>query len=80
MTTCTNTDVHTRVWTDLVNKETGTTLELEPGASADVDLPEGFEDTYLVPQTPLVPPVAPKGTVTPDTTTTGDNAGPTEES
>lgn len=47
MTICTNTGDSTRHWNDLVDKATERTLELGPGESADVDLPEDFEDAYL---------------------------------
>lgn len=36
-----------RVWPHLVNADTGTTLELDPGESADVDVPDGFADAHL---------------------------------
>lgn len=44
-----NTAVHARVWTHLVNAETGATLELAPGAEAEVDVQDGFTDPYLRP-------------------------------
>jgi len=56
MTTVTNRDVHTRIWGNLTNKDTGTTLELAPGESADVDLPPGFEDLHLQGGVDLPPP------------------------
>lgn len=37
------------VWPTLVNHETGRTLSLSPGEQAEVDTPEDFEDTRLVP-------------------------------
>lgn len=43
----TNTDVQTRVWPAL--SVDGHTLELPPGGSADVDVPDGFTDPYLRP-------------------------------
>lgn len=36
-----------RAWPHLVNAETGATLELAPGESADVDLPAEFADAHL---------------------------------
>jgi hypothetical protein len=55
-----NTDVHTRTWGDLINPTThvtesgvvrraGTTLELEPGERAELELPAHFADPYLQP-------------------------------
>jgi hypothetical protein len=43
----TNTHHLRRTWPHLVNAETGTTLELGPGESADVSLPEKFSDPHL---------------------------------
>jgi len=68
MTTVTNRDVHTRIWGNLTNKDTGTTLELAPGESADVDLPPGFEDLHLqgaVERPPSVPAPAVSLSVSP---------------
>ncbi len=48
----TNADVQERVWPSLVDKGTGRTLSLAPGESAEVDVPEGFSDPYLVPASP----------------------------
>ncbi len=44
-----NSSPQTRIWDHLVNVNTGTTLELAPGQQAEVNVPEGFEDPYLVP-------------------------------
>jgi hypothetical protein len=51
MTTFVNTDVHRRVWTGLVNEETGSTLELEPGEECELSLASADEDfdPYLKP-------------------------------
>lgn len=43
----TNTDVHTRVWPSL--SVDGHTLSLGAGESADIDVPDGFDDPYLKP-------------------------------
>ena len=64
-----NTDVHTRTWNHLSNLETGTTLGLNPGETAETDLPQlydgngdpkGWDDPYLAiidrPDMPSVPP------------------------
>lgn len=48
----TNTDVHARVWTDLLDATTHRTLALAPGESAEVVVPDGFEDPYLLPAKP----------------------------
>jgi hypothetical protein len=45
-----NTDTLTRIWGSLVNNETGATLELRSGESADTTLPKGFTDEYLMVQ------------------------------
>jgi hypothetical protein len=54
MNLCKNTDYQRRIWTTLVNDDTGTTLELGPDESAHVDVPDDFEDPYLkvVPEKP----------------------------
>lgn len=63
--TVTNTSTTKRHWNHLTNKETGTTLELDPGESGEVDdLPDDFEDPYLevtagTPAGPLHPPSQP---------------------
>ena len=44
-----NTDVHTRIWHNLINAETLVTLELAPGEDAEVVVPSDFDDTYLKP-------------------------------
>ncbi len=47
-----NTDSLERVWPNLSNPATGTTLELKPGEVVDLDpknLPEDFEDAFLKP-------------------------------
>lgn len=36
-----------RWWADLVNADSGRTLELDPGESAPVDIPDGFTDPWL---------------------------------
>lgn len=43
-----NVSEHTRTWGRLTDKATGTTLELAPGESAEVDTPDGFADQHLV--------------------------------
>jgi hypothetical protein len=48
MTRVTNTGDEIRHWNQLVNTETGTTLELGPGESADTTLYPDFEDAFLV--------------------------------
>lgn len=52
MTTFRNADYQTRVWPDLTDPDSGRTLELGPGDTVDLDLPEGFEDAHLVPVAP----------------------------
>jgi hypothetical protein len=47
MTRVTNTGEEFRTWISLVNTETGTTLALGPGESAETDIAEGFDDPYL---------------------------------
>lgn len=47
MATVQNTDAAARVWPNLTNQDTGTTLELDPGAEAAVELPPHFTDPYL---------------------------------
>ena len=47
MATVTNTSSSRRHWNHLRNEETGTTLELDPDESAEVELPEGFDDPNL---------------------------------
>lgn len=47
MATVTNVGFTTRHWNQLTNTETGRTLELAPGESAETDLPGGFSDPYL---------------------------------
>lgn len=47
MATVTNTSSTRRHWNDLVDQDTGRTLDLEPGESAEVDLPDGFSDPFL---------------------------------
>jgi hypothetical protein len=47
MARVTNTSEETRYWGALVNAETGTTLELAPGESAECDIPDGLDDPYL---------------------------------
>jgi hypothetical protein len=44
-----NTDFYTRTWTDLVEAASGRTLELAPGARADVAVPDEFADPFLKP-------------------------------
>lgn len=52
-------------WDSLTNADTGTSLELEPGDSAEVDVPEGFDDPWLKPAAfQSSPPEAPEA-VTP---------------
>jgi len=46
MQTVENVSDHRRVWPALQTPE-GTTLELAPGETAEVALPEDFEDPYL---------------------------------
>jgi hypothetical protein len=49
----------TRVWPGILRPD-GSTLELEPGATADLTLPDDFEDTYLKPDIGgWTPPVSP---------------------
>lgn len=48
-----------RVWPHLTNAETGRTLDLAPGADAEVDVPEGFSDGFLEPVPAPVEPVLP---------------------
>lgn len=52
-----NTCADRRRWDNLVNLETGTTLELGPMEEADVLVPPGFDDPWLRPMrvTPLQP-------------------------
>ena len=82
MARVTNTDSNTRHWTSLVNAETGGGLELAPGESAEVDLPNGFEDPFLKTEDDLgdyeppapteeapEPPAAPQGIAFPSVTT-----------
>ena len=62
MTHVTHTGAYPATWLTLVNKETGTTLGLNPGESAEVDLPEGFSDPELKTDDELgdyTPPPAP---------------------
>ena len=42
-----NRDTHTRIWTKISVPATGRTLQLDPGESAELDLPEDYEDPYL---------------------------------
>lgn len=44
-----NTDYQRRTWPFITNKDTGTTLSLEAGGEADVDLDGAPSDPYLVP-------------------------------
>lgn len=44
----------------------GATLELGPGETVDLDLPQDFEDPYLVPATPA--PAAPSSSTSSSTT------------
>ena len=62
-----NTDYQTRVWPDLKGPD-GRTLELGPGQSADVEVPDDFDDPYLKPHAskgsakpPPSPPATPSG-------------------
>lgn len=71
-TSFTNTSATRRVWTRLINADTGTTLELDPGESANVgiavmgsdgavavvDLPPDFAVDHLERTTPRRPVVA----------------------
>ena len=82
MNTVTNTDHQKRHWNGLTNAETGRTLELEPGASAQVELPEDFAgDVHLKVSTsktsreaPVVPSVPSK-----PSTEAGTPADPAKE-
>ncbi len=50
----------TRIWVGIKDPATGTTLELEPGASVDLDMDKDFHDPYLVPMAVLRPKKASK--------------------
>lgn len=52
----TNSDHLRRTWPHLVNADTGATLELGPGESANVDLPDEFADAHLSVGAPQEPP------------------------
>lgn len=43
-----NTDIHTRRW-DRIAGPDGRTLELEPGGTVELDLPEPLVDPFLKP-------------------------------
>lgn len=43
-----NSDIHTRVWPGIIRPDNGQTLELEPGGTAQLDLPDDFSDPYLI--------------------------------
>lgn len=62
MTRVTNTSSMRRSWPSLTNLGTNRGLTLDPGESAETDLPEGFSHAYLKveggtpPPTPQAPP------------------------
>ena len=60
MTRVTNTDTQSRRWDTLADEEQGTTLFLHPGESAEVVLPDGFNDPYLKADKDLGEYVAPE--------------------
>ena len=63
MARVTNTGDQTLHWNALTNMETGRTLELAPGESAEVDISDGFTDPYLKTDDELgdyEPPAAPE--------------------
>lgn len=60
-----NTDFYRRAWSDL-SDATGHTLELGPGETADVALPEGFTDPFLRPVSPKKKMPAPEPAASPD--------------
>ena len=68
--TFTNTDVHGRVWPH-IQRPDGSTLELAPGESAEVDLPEEFSDPHLS-------DAKPKGPAKKNATQPGEPAKPEE--
>lgn len=68
----TNTSNATRIWLTLTNPETGTTLELAPGESAELDLPADFTDPFLTETAPAksrTPKAEPAPEATPVTPT-----------
>ena len=82
MTEVTNISSAARRWDALANKTTNRTLHLEPGESAEVDLPEGFSDPHLSvgdssASVPVFTPPASAPTFVPSTDS-GDESDDTE--
>ena len=77
MTLYVNSDVHTRVWLSLANKD-GTTLRLEPGATADLDPADVGDDPFLVaaPAAASAPDAPSPADAPPKATRSRDQAAP----
>lgn len=71
MQTYVNSGSQARYWPDLTT-DGGGTLSLEPGQTADLDLPAGFSDPWLVPvkKTTKTPAASPEPAESADSPTT----------